>query len=122
MKRLVSIVLVATVLCSTMALCASSNGITPYVARRCPACGTSGAMDAYCGTLIGEYPDIECAMSTHTQPCVIMNRTKYSTLGTCSNSACDYYASKGAVYYYGEHVHSCMHSSTDYVVYNTCNF
>lgn len=80
MKKLITTVLMITVLCCVLVLCVSADGITPYYAiRTCPECG---GMAAYsCGGTTGTCaPDEECTLH---EPCVRINRAQANTFVTC---------------------------------------
>lgn len=78
-------------------------------------------MTVTCGVWVGEYPDIDCVVASHYKPCVVFNREKYNSFGVCS--ACGVGGiSGGGTYQYDTHVERCRHSSTDEVIYETCNY
>ncbi len=94
-----------------------SNGVL----KTCRGCGKR-TMIVTCGSYAGEYPDTDCYILSHHQPCVTMNRIKYLSFGVCSSYGLGDTSAGRGTYEYDEHVESCQHSSTDDVVYITCPY
>ena len=118
MKRLISIILLAVVLCATLAVCVSSA--VPYaVTRTCSHCYQRTLTVRCENEQVGMYGDVDCSMTAqHGNGCRITQRTMYESTSICSNQACNYCGIRES---YDVHVQTCYHTGNQ-TSYTVCNY